>query len=794
MVEHSHSHVSPEPLTTPDQTSLAIEGMTCASCVTRVEKNLQKLDGVTATVNLATEKASVTHPPTITEAQLIAAVEAAGYHATVATTPGQRAASPSSHTGHPGHSDEHAPSGHVHDSIDAPVGAIKPGRFLDRDTTTLRNRLVISAALTIPVVLISMVPVLQFTYWQWLVFAMTSPVVIWGAYPFHRAALINLRHGTTTMDTLISMGVLAAYIWSAVTLFFGHAGMPGMTHEFTFITQAGDAMGQIYLETAAGVTTFILLGRYLEERSKRSAGAALRELLELGAQTVTVRDDTGAERVIPVGELVVGDTFLVRPGERVATDGVILTGSSAIDESMMTGESMPREVSVNDEITGATVNVSGFLAVRASRVGADTELAHIAKLVEAAQMGKSQIQRLADRVSAIFVPAVIITAVATFTVWMFVSGSITAAFTAAVAVLIIACPCALGLATPTAILVGTGRGAQIGVLIRGPEALELSGRVDTIVFDKTGTLTEGNMHLVDFGLLDSDGTGADASSDAKAMDALRLVASLEHASEHPIGQAIVRAAEERSLSLEPVSQFENLTGFGIRGTVGTAEITVSRFTGGEAMNPAAMRDPANAAATVVFAEIDGKPAAWFAVRDVLRPDAVQAIARLKELKLTTMLLTGDSAAVAQSVAAELGIDEVLAEVLPDQKAARIRELQAGGAKVAMVGDGVNDAAALATADLGIAMGSGTSAAIEASDITLMRSNMTAVVDAVRLSRMTLGTMRGNLFWAFIYNVLMIPLAALGLLNPMFAGAAMAFSSLFVVLNSLRLRGFKPTHL
>lgn len=766
-------------------TNLAIEGMTCASCVARVEKNLQKLDGVTALVNLATEKASVTHPAAVTEAQLVAAVEAAGYHASVVA--------------------EHAPkthehTGHVHESMDASGAPTKPGRLLDRDTTTLRNRLVISAALTIPVVLISMIPALQFTYWQWLVFAMTSPVVIWGAYPFHRAALINLRHGTTTMDTLISLGVTAAYVWSVVTLFFGHAGMPGMTHEFSFVTQAGDAMGQIYLETAAGVTTFILLGRYLEERSKRSAGQALRELLELGAQTVTVRSEHGEERVIPIAQLVVGDTFLVRPGERVATDGVVLTGNSAIDESMMTGESMPREVTVGDEVTGATVNASGFLEVRATRVGADTQLAHIAKLVEEAQVGKSQVQRLADRVSAVFVPAVIIIAIVTFVVWMLVAGSLTTAFSAGVAVLIIACPCALGLAIPTAILVGTGRGAQIGVLIRGPEALELSGRVDTIVFDKTGTLTEGNMQLVDFGLLatatqaQADGSADTTGGELTAVEALRLVASLEHASEHPIGQAIVRAAEERGLALESVTNFANLTGFGVRGTVGATEVTVSRFSGAAETNPAVLNNPENSVATVVIAQFDGTPAAWFAVRDVVRADSAAAMAKLTQLGLTPMLLTGDSSAVAQRVAADVGITEVRADVLPQEKATAIRELQAAGARVAMVGDGVNDAAALATADLGIAMGSGTSAAIEASDITLMRSEMVAVVDAVRLSRMTLGTMRGNLFWAFIYNVLMIPLAALGLLNPMFAGAAMAFSSVFVVLNSLRLRGFKTTRL
>lgn len=769
------SNVTPEP--PGAQTSLSIEGMTCASCVARVEKNLQKIDGVTALVNLATEKASVTHPPAVTEAQLIAAVEAAGYHASVAPTAAKQ------HTPH---------AGHVHESLDASGGTGNRGKILDRDTTTLRNRLVISVALTVPVVLISMIPALQFTSWQWLVFAMTSPVVFWGAYPFHRAALINLRHGTTTMDTLISLGVTAAYVWSVVTLFFGHAGMPGMTHEFSFVSQPGDAMGQIYLETAAGVTSFILLGRYFEERSKRSAGQALRALLELGAQSVSVRDESGAERVIPIAQLAVGDTFLVRPGERVATDGMILSGSSAIDESMMTGESAPRDVTVGDEVTGATVNASGFLSVRASRIGADTQLARIAKLVEDAQVGKSQVQRLADRISAIFVPAVIGIAIVTFVVWMFTSGSATTSFSAAVAVLIIACPCALGLAIPTAILVGTGRGAQIGVLIRGPEALELSGRVDTIVFDKTGTLTEGNMQLVDFGLLGT-GAGTGADEDA-AVDALRLVASLEHASEHPIGQAIVRGAEERSLTIDKVTEFENLTGFGVRGTVGTTRISVSRFEGGAETNPATLHNPSHAAATVVIATLNDVPTAWFAVRDVVRSDAAPAMRLLRQLGLKTILLTGDSAAVAKPVAAEVGIDEVLAEVLPDQKAARIRELQAAGAKVAMVGDGVNDAAALATADLGIAMGSGTSAAIEASDITLMRSEMVAVVDAVRLSRMTLGTMRGNLFWAFIYNVLMIPLAALGLLNPMFAGAAMAFSSVFVVLNSLRLRGFKPTTL
>ena len=724
------------------ETNLAIEGMTCASCVARVEKNLQKIEGVTALVNLATEKAFVTHPPEVTQAQLVAAVEKAGYHATQIVP-----AEPSA------------------------------GRWLDRDTTTLRNRLVISAALTVPIIALSMIPALQFTYWQWLVFAMTSPVVIWGAYPFHRAAFINLRHGTTTMDTLISLGVIAAYVWSIVALFFGHAGMPGMTHEFSFVTQAGDAMGQIYLETAAGVTTFILLGRYLEDRSKRSAGAALRELLELGAQSVTVLNADATERTIPIAQLAVGDRFVVRPGERIATDGVIETGSSAIDESMMTGESVPREVSVGDAVTGATVNASGYLTVVATRVGADTELAHIAKLVEEAQVGKSRVQRLADRVSAVFVPVVIAVAVITFAVWMLTTGSLTTAFSASVAVLIIACPCALGLAIPTAILVGTGRGAQLGVLIRGPEALELSGRVDTIVFDKTGTLTTGEMTLVEYGMLNPD---------VQPEESLRLVASLEHASEHPIGRAIAAGAAPRSLKLSSPTDVINLPGFGIRGVVDGTEITITNAAAVDAHI-----STRHEVATLVVASWDGAPQAWFAVQDAIRPDAAEAVRALKDLGLTTTLLTGDADDVAQNVARDVGIDEVLAQVLPDQKAARIRELQAAGARVAMVGDGVNDAAALATADLGIAMGSGTSVAIEASDITLMRSDMFAVVDAVRLSRKTLGTMYGNLFWAFIYNVLMIPLAALGLLNPMFAGAAMAFSSVFVVLNSLRLRGFTP---
>lgn len=755
-------------------TDLVIEGMTCASCVGRVEKNLQNIDGVTATVNLATEKAYIEHPVGITQAALIAAVEQAGYVASV------------------------MPSAAEQPLRGPKQNQPRRGRVFDRDTTTLRNRLVISSILTVPVIVLSMVPALQFTFWQWLVFAMASPVVFWGAYPFHRAAIINLRHGNTTMDTLVSMGVSAAYIWSVVALFFGHAGMPGMTHEFSLVLTGEDALGLIYLEVAAGVTTFILLGRYFEERSKRSAGEALRELLELGAQTVTVRDASGVERQIPINELHVEDEFVVRPGERIATDGVIVSGSSAINESMMTGESVPREVTAGDTVIGATVNANGLIIVRATQVGADTQLSRIAKIVEDAQVGKSNAQRLADRISSVFVPIVIVIAVLTFAVWMFISGEPTIAFSAAVAVLIIACPCALGLAIPTAVLVGTGRGAQLGILIRGAQALETSGRVDTIVFDKTGTLTEGNMELVDFGSLDETNPEL----------ALRIVASLEHASEHPIGLAIVRGAQSRDLTLGSVSGVNNLPGLGIRGAVtiddtgesedASVETSITNITSLDPETAKHIRDAATSLAsvntvealTIVVASWNDRPRAWFAVRDQVRQDAQSAVTRLRELGLHSVLLSGDDRRVAEAVAQEVGVDEVFAEVTPEQKVAHILQLQSVGKRVAMVGDGVNDAAAIASADLGIAVGTGTSAAIEASDITLMREDLMAVVDAVRLSRKTLGTMRGNLFWAFIYNVLMIPLAALGLLNPMLAGAAMAFSSVFVVLNSLRLRGFR----
>jgi len=754
---------------TQTTTSLAIEGMTCASCVARVEKNLENIDGVSATVNLATEKAQVVHPPEVTLNQLIAAVERAGYHAAAVPAIAERTGESPAHAGH-------------------------PGRLLDRDTTTLRNRVVISAALSVPVVLISMIPALQFTYWQWLVFALTTPIVFWAAYPFHRAAFINARHGTTTMDTLVSLGVLAAYIWSVIALFFGHAGMPGMTHTVSFTLQPGDALGQIYLETAAVVTTFILLGRYLEERSKQSAGQALHELLQLGAKSVWVRDEAGVEREISVGELRVGDEFLVRPGEQVATDGVIVAGVAAIDESAMTGESLPREVAVGDEVIGATVNENGFLTVRATRVGADTQLSRMARIVEDAQAGKSNVQRLADRISSVFVPIVIVISIVTFAVWMVLTGELTFAFSAAIAVLIIACPCALGLAIPVAVLVGTGRGAQLGILIRGPEALETSGRVDTIVFDKTGTVTEGNMALIGFGSL----------GEWSAQDALQVAASVEHASEHPIAGALVRAAEQREMPLLSVSDASTKPGLGITATVAAPgspdplAVTVGNLSTLDDASAERVRAEAHAAlpatvhaATVVVASVNGTPQAWFAVADEVRSDAHLAVQRLKALGLRTVLLSGDARAVVESVGSAIGVDEQFADATPEDKVRRITAMQASGQRVAMVGDGVNDAAAIVVADLGIAVGSGTSAAIEASDVTLMRTDLMVVVDAIRLARRTLHVMRGNLFWAFAYNVVMIPLAALGLLNPMLAGAAMAFSSVFVVLNSLRLRGFKP---
>jgi Cu+-exporting ATPase len=740
------------------QVQLDITGMTCASCAMRIEKRLNKLDGVTATVNYATEKAKVTVTGSVTTDDLVSAVEAVGYSAALPRTSTPSVASDVA----PPESDSTAP---------------------------LRQRLLMSTVLAVPVILMAMVPSLQFDGWQWLSLTLAAPVVTWGAWPFHRAAWANLRHAAATMDTLISVGTIAAFAWSLYALFLGDAGVIGMRHGFSFTPERGMGSSQIYLEVAAGVTVFILAGRYFEARAKRRSGAALRALLELGAKDVAVLRG-GAEVRIPVEELAVDDLFVVRPGEKVATDGVIVDGTSAIDASLLTGESVPVEVGPGDAVTGATVNAGGRLVVRATRVGADTALAQIARLVEDAQTGKAQVQRLADRVSAIFVPVVIALAVATLGFWLVAAttDSTTAAFTAAVAVLIIACPCALGLATPTALMVGTGRGAQLGILIKGPEVLESTKRIDTIVLDKTGTVTTGRMTLLD--VVAAEGT--------TVADVLRLAGSLEDASEHPIAAAIAAGARQRGIALAPVESFANTEGLGVQGVVDGHAVVVGRerFLTEWALHPdaelLAARDAAESAGrTPVFVGWDGAPRGLLVVADGIKNTSAEAVAGMKALGLRPLLLTGDNERAARAVAAEVGIDEVIAEVLPSQKVDVIRRLQAEGRVVAMVGDGVNDAAALAAADLGLAMGTGTDAAIEASDLTLVRGDLRAAVDAIRLARRTLGTIKGNLFWAFAYNIAALPIAAAGLLNPMLAGAAMAVSSVFVVTNSLRLRRFQP---
>ncbi len=743
------------------QIELEIGGMTCASCAATVERKLNKLDGVEAAVNYATEKARVQAPLGIDPAVLIAEVEKTGYTATLPRqAPGATAAA----------GDE-------------------SGETADPELVSLRQRLIGSIWLSVPVILMAMIPALQFPYWQWLSLTLASPVIVWAAWPFHRAAWINLKHGNATMDTLVSVGTGAAYLWSLYALFFGHAGEPGMTHGFDFSLQPSDGAGNIYLEVAAGVTMFLLAGRYFEKRSKRQAGAALRALLQLGAKEVSVL--RGGEVRLPIEELMVGDEFVVRPGEKIATDGVIVDGHSAIDASMLTGESVPVEAGPGESVAGGTVSTSGRLVVRATRVGSDTQLAQMAKMVEDAQSGKAEVQRLADRVSGVFVPIVIAIAIVTFAAWMLTGNSFATAMTAAVAVLIIACPCALGLATPTALLVGTGRGAQLGVLIKGPEILESTRRVDMIVLDKTGTVTTGKMTLTD--VIVAEGTDR--------AQLLRLVGAVEQASEHPIAQAIARgAAGELGIptsELPAVESFTNTAGKGVTGVAEGTAVLVGRQSllddWSVAEHPGMQRAKAEleqAGRTAVFAAWDGEIRGVIAVADTVKPTSAEAIRQFEALGLTPVLLTGDNAAVAEQIAAEVGLSRVTAEVLPGEKVDAITALQAEGRVVAMVGDGVNDAAALAQADLGLAMGTGTDAAIEAADITLVRGDLRSAADAIRLSRRTLGTIKGNLFWAFAYNVAAIPLAALGMLNPMMAGAAMAFSSVFVLGNSLLLRRFR----
>ena len=733
-----------------ERLELPIEGMTCASCATRIEKRLNKLEGVEASVNYATENANVSFDPAlVTPEDLLAAVEAAGYQA----------------------------------ALPAETGAATESEAEADPSRPLRRRLIVSAALSLPVLLLAMIEPLQFDSWQWLSLQLATPVVLWGGWPFHRAAWLNLKHGAATMDTLISVGTLAAWSWSVVALFFLDAGDPAMRMPFDLVIDRSESAGQIYLEVAAVVITFILAGRYFEVRAKRQAGAALRALLELGAKEVSLLGADGVERRVPVEELRVGDLFVVRPGEKIATDGVVEEGSSAVDKSLLTGESVPVEVQPGEQVFGATINVGGRLVVRATGVGSDTALAQIAQLVARAQSGKAPVQRLADRVSGIFVPVVIAIATATLAFWLGTGAGTAFAFAAAVSVLIIACPCALGLATPTALLVGTGRGAQLGILIKGPEVLESTRRVDTVVLDKTGTVTSGKMALDEVVV----GDGVDRAL------ALRLVGALESGSEHPIARAIAAAAGS---GLPSPESFKNREGLGVEGVVEGHAVVAGRASLLAEWAIALPPDLADAQAraeeqrkTAIAAAWDGEARAVFVVSDQVKPTSRDAIQRLRELGLRPVLLTGDNHETARAVAAEVGIDEVIAEVLPAEKAEVVRRLQGEGRVVAMVGDGVNDAPALAQADLGLSIGTGTDVAIEASDLTLVSGDLRAAADAIRLARRTLGTIKTNLFWAFAYNVAALPLAAAGLLNPLIAGAAMALSSVFVVTNSLRLRRF-----
>ncbi|MEO6651513.1 MAG: heavy metal translocating P-type ATPase [Ilumatobacteraceae bacterium] len=732
-------------MTSPDSVTLDVTGMTCAACASRIERKLNKLDGVVASVNYATEQARVEQhgEGAIGVDGLIATIESTGYGA-------------------------HLPS----DDVEQP----------DR-LAYLRRRLIVSIVLGVPVLVLSMIPAAQFDGWQWVALALATPVATWAAWPFHRSMALNVRHGQATMDTLISVGVGAAYIWSLWALLFTSAGEIGMSMSMSMdVRPAAGDQHHIYLEVASTVVAFILAGRYFEASAKRRAGDALRALLDLGAKDVAVIDGAGVERRVPIEQLHVGDRFVVRPGEQIATDGRVVDGASAVDRSLVTGESMPVEVGVGDDVIGATINADGRLVIEALRVGSETQLAQMAQMVEAAQSGKAPVQRLADRVAAVFVPIVIGLALLTLAGWLIVTGDAERSFSAAVAVLIIACPCALGLATPTALLVGTGRGAQMGVVIRGPEILENTRQVDTIVLDKTGTVTTGTMTL----------SAVRPMGDLTGPDVLRVAGALESASEHPIARAITKAADEAG-PVAPVTDFRNLPGLGVRGTVDGREYEIGRPSapiddGGSDGSDSPGRTVVELRAVGDSTELLGH----LVVTDSVKPTSAAAIGHFRRLGLEPVLLTGDNIATARAVAAEVGIDQVHAEVLPADKVDVVTELQRAGKVVAMVGDGVNDSAALVAADLGISMGSGTSAAIEASDITLVRDDLMAAVDAIALSRRTLGTIKTNLFWAFAYNVVAIPLAMSGRLSPAIAGAAMAFSSVFVVSNSLRLKRFRPT--
>ncbi len=738
---------------------LDIGGMTCASCAARIEKKLNRVAGVTASVNYATDKARVSFGDGVSAEDLIGVVEQTGYTAAlpVPARPAQEAGNA------PGQPD-----------------------VADDESAGLRQRLLVSLVLAVPVVVLAMVPALQFRNWQWASLALAAPVAVWGAWPFHRAAYVSARHGAATMDTLISVGVSAAFAWSLYALFFGGAGVSGLHTTFTLLA-GGATTDSIYLDVAAGVTVLILTGRYLEARAKRRSGAALRALLSMGAKDVTVLRE-GRESRVPVGQLAVGDLFVVRPGEKIATDGVVESGASAVDTAMLTGEPVPVEVSAGDPVAGACVNTSGRLVVRATRVGGDTQLAQMAKLVTEAQSGKAPVQRLADKISAVFVPIVIGIAVATLLAWLVAGQPVVAAFTAAVAVLIIACPCALGLATPTALLVGTGRGAQLGIVIKGPQVLESTRTIDTIVLDKTGTVTAGRMSLVE----------VTAAPGEDGTEVLRMAGAVEHASEHPIAAAIAAGATHRlGEPLPEVESFTSHQGLGVSGVVDGHAVVAGRAGWLESewaqQIPPVLATRAGraeaAGQTAVHVSWDGQVRGLLVVADTIKPTSAEAIKRLRQLGLRPVLLTGDNARAARTVAAAVGIEDVIASVLPAGKVDAIKQLQSQGRVVAMAGDGVNDAAALAQADLGLAMGTGTDAAIEASDLTLVRGDLLAVADALRLSRRTLRIIKGNLFWAFAYNTAAIPLAALGFLNPLISGAAMAFSSVFVVTNSLRLRRF-----